>query len=275
MTTLRIESYAQSSIRNCLYSMNIFSKISLLLTASGALFLPACGGGGGDNQDYYVSVQGFRTGSKGFYISSSPSAEIFADPGGINGKWYSLSEGFTSLVGLGTNSDVAYENDPRTGDDGGVYTRGSVNVVNGDENVADVGYYTSGGSSGQGFLYVSFQGEPSDDIAHFMGASNPTDVKVAGLGGNTTSFWVVQDVSQLLLVSLNGATMKIVLDFSSGIAQVRLVVAAIEDTYELLPGQGNMNGDHVSQGGNIYGVGGAASDQVLATRTTAFFAVDR
>ncbi len=257
--------------------MNTFSKVSLLVTASSALFLPACGSGGGEGKDYYVSVQSFRTGSKGFYFASSPSAEVYADPGGMFGRYYTLSEGFKNLIGVGANSDVAYEDDPRVGDDAGVYTRGSFNC--GTPNVVDLGYYTSGGASGQGYLYIAFQGAngPSDDVAHFMGAANPNDVKVAGLNGTADNFWLVQDsASQILLVTLNGATIKIVMNFSTGLADVRLVVAAADDALSLQAG-GNMNEPHVenTRTGEVYSVGGSAGEQVLVRRQTAFFAVDR
>ncbi len=260
--------------------MNTFSKISLLLVASSALFLPACGGGGGGggNSDYFISVQNFKTGAKGFYVSASPSATIKADPAGIIGNYFSLSQGFVDIfdTNFGQGTDAVEDGERSYGDDSGVYTKGSFTVNGSNSDPVDLGYYTVGGSSGQGYLYIAFQTDtPSSSIAHFMGASMPEDVTVAG-GTNGGDYWVMpdEDARQLLIVSMNGAIMKIVFDFAAGYADVRLCVSSAykvgSDTDTGTEGGGNMN-EHYEAGADDAINNG--SEVVLSLRRMPFFAV--
>ncbi len=243
--------------------MNTFSKISLLLTACSALFLPACGTGGGENNDYYVSVQKFRGGAKGFHISGSPSAEIFASAGGLNGGNFALTPSFKDTVALGMTEDSS--------DDESVYTRGSMNC-GGSSDVVEMGYYTSGGASGQGFLYISFQDAdgPSNNVIHFMGASTTDDVKMAGLTGTAAQFWDIPDISSTLIASTQGTILKMGFNFSSGIADIRLIhgsATTAQRMQELMQDTGMTYEDALAE---LM----AESDQVLVIRATPFYAVE-
>ena len=51
---------------------------NLLVAALVALLVPACGGGGEGEPDYYVSVRQFETGTKKFYIMATPSVQFYA-----------------------------------------------------------------------------------------------------------------------------------------------------------------------------------------------------
>lgn len=259
--------------------MNTFSEISLLLAASSALFLPACGGGGdGDNGDYYISVQTFKTGAKSFYLSASPSATIKADPGGILGEHFSLSGGFMDIFGtnFGQGTGAVEDGERSYGDDSGVYTRGSFRVNGHDGDLVDLGYYTVGGSSGQGYLYIAFQNDnPSPAIAHFMGASMPEDVSIAGGGTSGGDYWVMpdEDARQLLIVSMRGAIMKIVFNFAAGHADVRLCVSTAykADKDTSTEGGGNLN-DHYDVNPDEDAINNG-SEVVLSLRRMPFFAV--
>ena len=55
--------------------MKPISKIAFPVVAMAAALISSCGGGG-ESQDYYVSVQQFENGTKTFHLMGSPSIEV-------------------------------------------------------------------------------------------------------------------------------------------------------------------------------------------------------
>ena len=202
---------------------------NLLVAALVALLVPACGGGG-EGQDYYVSVRQFENGTKGFYFMGTPEMEL-ARSGYIHGQQYGLKEGFLKLMndnfkkagvtnGVNGNEIIPDEID----ESGGTLVQGVAKFAGGAAQTnSDIAYYVQGGKEGYGYAYVTFKtadGTAPSLIAGFLGCQTPD--KLINVANNWHLNWSVSELDQVLLLSLSGCMLNIQLDFSAGIATVIL-----------------------------------------------------
>ena len=129
----------------------------------------------------------------------------------------------------------------------------------GGEMPCTLAYYTVGGSSGTGYLYVVGRDDVTSTndtlqraLAHMMGCLSPADVKYAGLtsdllGGFSSStstttgqttysgnLYDIPNVQRTLLVSLSGVSFKMEFSFSQGMVTITLCYAAVKPTEEVM-----------------------------------------
>lgn len=122
-------------------------------------------------------------------------------------------------------------------------------------------YYTVGGPSGTGYLYVVGSSDVTSTndtlqraLAHMMGCLSPADVKYAGLtsellGGFSSStstttgetsysvsgnLYDIPNVQRTLLVSLSGVSFKMEFAFAQGMVTITLCYAAVRPTEEVM-----------------------------------------
>ena len=184
-----------------------------------ALLVPACGGGG-EGQDYYVSVQQFESTAKGFRIIASSDVIVSNASGGGYGNYgddrHQAMEGFMEEIEAnGVRKDLPFDPDkkhtstvvPGVCDMGGTKTNVTIAYWVEEENY--------------GYMYITFQtpdGSAPKVIASVLGCMTPSDI--IALNGKDMDLTVVID--QKILVSTVGCVMHIRFDFNSGVADVGL-----------------------------------------------------
>lgn len=223
----------------------------LLAAAACALSIPACGGGGEDGGTY-VSVRQFKMGGKSFLIDGSPTMTVMGgggeEIGTLNSERASaMFKGFTSYGG-GTGDKIVSDID-----DEGVYLANCTLLFSGDDvNTrisANVAYAVSGGSSGYGIMYISPQslasaGSNSQETAaliNFLSAVTASQINANGttVYNNSVAFL---NAKQVLILNLAGSTMRILYDFSRGMATVCLYYAATNDNVHVyIDANGNVH----------------------------------
>lgn len=208
--------------------MKPISKIAFPVAAMAAALISSCGGGG-EGQDYYVSIQQFENGSKAFRFIGSPSCDVYGNGGYVGDKKVSLQQGFRDMmtkdIGGGTTNsdfdDVVADNAEVIGDsDGGTIVEGGVTGA-ATTTPSHIAYYVAGGSSGKGYLYVTFQSSNGipDAMIHLMGCTVPTDIIAANTG--QTGVNLIQ-VNQAVITSRQGCVVRAEVNFQSGMARLGL-----------------------------------------------------
>lgn len=211
--------------------MKPISKIAFPVVAMAAALISSCGGGG-ESQDYYVSVQQFENGTKAFHLMGSPSIEVRSN-GALNsgGHKVQLRPGFVDLVKGDYDDDGGSDfKNPTTSQDTETGSEPEVNsgtVVSGQIKTAsnqarsEIAYYVEGGSTGKGYLYVTFQdtqGAP-EAVVNIMGAIVPSQNLVTRTQDNNY-VWI--GTSPPIIITLHGIAFRIILDFNSGTAHCEL-----------------------------------------------------
>ena len=116
----------------------------------------------------------------------------------------------------------------------GCYSNGYMRVYGKNPDGAYIGYYVKGGSTGEGYMIVSFYTDVQnpEGLAHFMGCLDPSDVRYAGLsntynlGIDDTYAFDVPSLSRVLIISMAGIQFKITYHFSQGMCDVVLMYTA-------------------------------------------------
>ena len=183
-----------------------------------ALLVPACGGGG-EGQDYYVSVRQFENASKGFHIVATPPLEVRGRDY-IGNKQHTLSEQFLqALLRNGGEGGGGGEGLPPDDADGGTLVEG-VSSCAGSPTACDIAYYVKGGETGAGYMYITFRtndGNAPRLIANVMGCILPDQYI------QVTENWTISvDRDQKVLVNVTGAVLRITFDFTTGFAHLAL-----------------------------------------------------
>lgn len=210
--------------------MKPISKIALPVVAMAAALISSCGGSG-ESQDYYISVQQFENGSKAFRFIGSPSVDVYGSGTFAGDHKVSLKQGFVDQM------TTAVQTDGNDGDfkqsvidegekvvataDGGTIVNGQV-ASSGDTDPSQIAYYVSGGETGKGYLFITFQsslGAPTA-VVHLMGCITPQDVIPLTRGGVTGNEMV--QINQAIVASLKGCVVRATVDFSTGMAQLGL-----------------------------------------------------
>ncbi len=195
--------------------MKAFTKIALPVVALAAALISSCGGG--DNErNGYVSLQQFTNGGRGFRFIGSPSADI------VGGESFSGNYKFDKEM-LDYVKDVVEVDDTLPKDekkDGTVYVYGTVRSAGKTSNLQVV-YTVEGGSSGRGFLYVTFQGADGmpESLVNLLGCVIPNQVTSATKDGATII--TIQEAPPIVF-SLYSAVLVCELPFESGMAKVHL-----------------------------------------------------
>lgn len=211
--------------------MKPISKIALPVVAMAAAFISSCGGGG-ESQDYYVSVQQFENGSKGFRFLGSPSCDVYGDGSFAGDHSVSLKQGFVDqMTAVAENSSdndsdfkqsVEEERDKIIAtEDGGTIVNGWVSSTGGNDRT-QIAYYVEGGETGKGYLFVTFQSTlgASSDVIHLLGAITPQDI-IPQTSGSVSGENQLS-VSQAIISSTKGCVLRAVVDFNTGMAQLSL-----------------------------------------------------
>ena len=85
---------------------------NLLVAALVALLVPACGGGGEGEPDYYVSVRQFENGAKQFRIIASSDVIVSNASGGYGDDRHQAMEGFMKEIEAnGVRKDLPFDPD--------------------------------------------------------------------------------------------------------------------------------------------------------------------
>ena len=190
-------------------------KCGLALAALFGLLLPACGGGGDNGSNTYISVRQFETGTKKFHFLSSPSVEVYAvgfpDDSGRRELTEAMAEEIAKLAG----GEV-----PEGIESSGTIVRGMLTTGNNEEGNCDIAYVVAGGETGKGYMVLNFtQGDTPKGVVNALGALLPD--QVIQFNGNNNTMEMV-DGGQQVVPSQQGMNLCISFDFSSGLAILSL-----------------------------------------------------
>ena len=217
--------------------MKPISKLALPVVTMAAALISSCGGGGGENQNYYISVQQFEGGSKAFRFIGSPSVDVMGGRGVVTSGKFELKDGFLKMMKDATENattdnvfgDIAEQGgDTLEHADDGTVCDGTLKSGGAVDSLVEVAYCTVGGSTGRGYLYITFQSSGSNGngalppaMVHLMGCVVPTDV--LSMPGGTGYFTnVMVNVNQAIVSSLYGAVVRAEVNFNSGMAHMGL-----------------------------------------------------
>ena len=192
-------------------------KYGLALAALFGLLLPACGGGGSANSSTYISVRQFETGTKKFLFLATPSVEVYAtsfpDDSGSKGLTEAMKEGVKKLAGGGTEMSP-----PGLQESTGTVVRGVCSTGDAGHSNCLIEYCVEGGETGRGYMVIYFAAnDMSAGVVNAIGALLPDQVIQFANGSVNTS-----SPDQTVLLSANGLTLAVTLDFSSGLATLSL-----------------------------------------------------
>ncbi len=218
----------------------------LLAAISCALTIPACGGGGGE-QDNNVSVQQFASGGKKFRFTGSPDIEVYMLSGATKHKLTAAGvKNFFKTPEYGPAANLDYYAGGNTGeinaDSDGVFTTGGVLHTPAGNLSCDVAYGTSD-SGARGYLYIAPQDSSLDSgnsnqttkLVHFLGGVTRTDISSTnGNYYNSDASSGGSDIySRFVIYSLAGATYRAELDFTTGTCNFYMMYAAQWDAVAL------------------------------------------
>lgn len=193
----------------------------LLAAAACALSIPACGGGGDDSGNTYISVSQFVAGGKAFKIFGSPSMRVFAFSRGVE-----MREGQANGILNGTGYGPATPDtqpSPEGEYEGRMNLEGYIQFDDSVGARATLSYGTYGGEAGMGVLEILPQegfdqsnGDLTRKMIHFLGGVSPADVQTGTSSSGATM--VIEDGVYLryLLFSLAGCSYRVVIDFAAG-----------------------------------------------------------
>lgn len=191
--------------------------ISAVLALFCASLLPSCGGGGDSKGDFYMSTNNFKTGSKKFYIMSSPSLEVVGGGTFEQGGSTKLSkEEVERLFGKD------YVEDGGIGGGTVAYCQGRMNAKGNTAATCDYAYFVSG-NKGRLIAYPQNKYD-YDALVHFVGAITPEDIKFSGFkdsGANNDNV-DMPDIKQVLVISSEGTYFDFEFDMSTGTVKVQL-----------------------------------------------------
>ena len=211
--------------------MKNFGKYGLALAALFGLLLPACGGGGDNGSNTYISVQQFETGTKKFHFLTSPSVEVYAgrflDDGGRKPLTQAVLDEIVKLTG-GDGGKI-----PPGTESSGTLVQGTLTTGNNEEGNCDIAYVVAGGETGKGYMVLSFtQGETPVGVVNALAALLPD--QVVQFTGDSNHLQMVE-THQKVVPSQQGMNLGISFDFSSGLATLSLTGAEVEVDGEMKP----------------------------------------
>ncbi len=225
---------------------------AVLAAVACALSIPACGGGGDDSGNTYISVHQFAGGGKAFKIFGVPSMRVYAFGGGGSAMSKDQADNILNGSGYGPSAPE-YTASPQGAYEGKLNLTGAMAFEDGTTVQATLSYGTYGGETGTGVLEILPQsgfdnstGHETEQMIHFLGGVTRNDMNVSGTNLSGTVLQLNSDYPRYLLFSLAGCSYRVVMDFSSGTLEFFLTYASSFE-YAALGSSGQvLEGYHVT-----------------------------
>ena len=172
---------------------------------------------------------------------TTPRSKFYSLSGLAGGKYYEITEKQgEAMFGVNAPSAAGSFKGKR-----GYIMDGAIecDTMNGNYQSATIAYYVDGGASGTGYMYVSLNGNVTNNeqsLCHMMGCLSPQDVKFAGLTNSMLPYnyvqgddgttenrelYLVPETQRVLLVSMEGVTFVVQYHFTQGMCTISLCYA--------------------------------------------------